>query len=169
MSAHIQLDFSAATTRRQLTDVTEAFSGASLELVELPGRCVVLKHLPPEGDWLTRATDGSGRVRRLWESGRLARIRPLVDHTIIDVRAVDGHDVVVMRDASGDLLPPRVRVSRATSRALLTRLATIQDACEGESGKAATDVTVGSRLMTAITMMARCRRRRRRGRRSRRR
>jgi hypothetical protein len=65
----------------------------------------------------------------------LARLRPLVDHTIIDVCAVDGHDVVVMRDASRDLLPPRVPISRATSRALLAGLATIDDACEGESGE----------------------------------
>jgi hypothetical protein len=132
----LSIDLSAATTRRQLTAVTEAFSGARLELVDLPGgRCVVLKHLPPEGDWLTRANDGSGRARWLWESGVLARLRPLVDHTIIDVCAVDGHDVVVMRDASRDLLPPRVPISRATSRALLAGLATIHDACEGESGE----------------------------------
>jgi hypothetical protein len=128
------VDLSAATARRQLTDVTEAFSGARVELVELPaGRSVVLKHLPSDGDWLTRATDGAGRVRRLWESGLLARIQPLVDHTIIDVRSFDGQDVVVMRDASGDLLPPRVPVSRATSRALLTGLANIHDAFEGTS------------------------------------
>jgi hypothetical protein len=119
MSAQAPVDLSAATAGRPLTDVTEAFSGARLELVELPdGRRIVLKHLPSEGDWLTRATDGSGRVRRLWESGLLARLRPLVDHTIIDVRSADGHDLVVMRDAAGDLLP---RGSQATSRALLTR------------------------------------------------
>jgi hypothetical protein len=117
-----------------LTDVAEAFSGARLELGELPdGRCVVLKHLPSEGDWLTRATDGAGRVRRLWESGRLARIRPVVDHTIIDVRGGDGHDVVVMRDARGELLPARVPVSRTTARTLLRGLAELHDACEGET------------------------------------
>ena len=44
-----------------------------------------------------------------------------------------GHDVVVMRDASGDLLPPRVPVSRTTSRALLTGLANVHDALEGKS------------------------------------
>lgn len=114
MSGQAPVDLSAATARQPLTEVTEAFSGARLELIDLPGgRRIVLKHLASEGDWLTRPTDGSGRVRRLWE---LARIRPLVDHTIIDVRAVGGHDVVVMRDASRDLLPPRVPVSRATAR-----------------------------------------------------
>jgi hypothetical protein len=131
------VDLSDAIARRPLTDVTEAFSGATLELVELPaGRGVVLKHLPSEGDWLTRATNGSGRVRRLWETGLLARLRPLVDHTVIDVRATAGHDVVVMRDARGDLLPPLLPISRATSRRLLAGLAAIHDAHEGEADEA---------------------------------
>jgi hypothetical protein len=134
MTAQATIDLSAATSRRPLTDATEAFSGATLELVELgAGSRLVLKHLPSEGDWLTRATDGLGRVRQLWESGLLARIRPHVDHTIIAVRRHDDHDLVIMRDASGDLLPPRAPVSRATSRALLTGLAAIHHALEGES------------------------------------
>jgi hypothetical protein len=117
-------------------NTTEAFSGATLELAALPaGGRVVLKHLPPDGDWLTRATGGEGRVRRLWESGLLARLGPAIDHTIIDVRTVDGHDVVVMRDASGDLLPPRAPVARATSRRLLSGLAAMHDECEHESGE----------------------------------
>lgn len=130
------VDLSTATARRALTDVTEAFSGARLELVDLPdGRCIVLKHLPVEGDWLTRATSGSGRARKLWDSGLLARIRPHVDHTIIDVRGVDGQEVVVMRDASDDLLPPRGPVSRGVARALLTGLSALHDACRHESGE----------------------------------
>jgi hypothetical protein len=40
-----------------------------------------------------------------------------------------------MRDARGDLLPPRVPVSRDTARALLIRLAAIHDASEGQSGE----------------------------------
>ena len=135
-TALVGVDLSAATARRPLTDATEAFSGASLELAELPdGRRLVLKHLPPCGDWLTRATGGSDHLRRLSESGLLDRIRSVVDHTIIDVRTVDDHDIVVMRDASGDLVRPRVPVSRATSRALLSGLATIHEAFGGESGQ----------------------------------
>jgi Phosphotransferase enzyme family len=130
------LDLSVIDSRQPLTDLAEAFSGATLELVELPdGSRVVLKHLPAEGDWLTRATDGAGRVRRLWESGLLARIRPLVDHTILDVRVADGHDVVVMRDARDDLLPPQIAVSREVVRGLLTRLSAVHEACMHESGE----------------------------------
>ena len=128
------IDLSTAIARRALTDVTEAFSGARLELAELPdGRRIVLKHLPAQGDWLTRATGGSDRVRRLWESGLLARIRPLVDHTIIDVGSVNGREVVVMRDATDDLLPARGTVSREVARELLTRLSALHEACRQES------------------------------------
>ena len=130
------LDLSGVSRRRPLTDLAEAFSGATLELIELrDGRRVVVKHLPAEGDWLTRATDGAGRLRRLWESGLLARIRPLVDHTILDVRVADGHDVVIMRDARDDLLPPRIAVSRAVMRGLLTKLSAVHEASTHESGE----------------------------------
>src|SRR5437764_3463029 len=54
------IELSTITTRQSRVGGIEAFSGARLELVELPtGRRVVLKHLPPPGDRLTRATDGS--------------------------------------------------------------------------------------------------------------
>src|SRR6266511_3523202 len=39
----------------------QAFSGARFEHVALAdGRRLVLKRLPPEGDWLTRVTGGAG-------------------------------------------------------------------------------------------------------------
>ncbi len=130
-------DLSDVRSRRPLTDLAEAFSGARLEVVELRGGGrVVLKHLPAAGDWLTRATGGAGRVRKLWESGLLDQIRPLVDHTILGVRVVDGHDVVVMRDARRDLLPPRVAVPREVTRELLTRLSALHEAPVHEAGEA---------------------------------
>ena len=117
MPSRSLVDLSVVNSRQPLTGLAEALSGATLELVELrSGQRVVLKHLPADGDWLTRATDGAGRVRKLWQSGLLTRIRPLVDHTILDVRVADGHDVVIMRDARDDLLPPQIAV-RAKSRA----------------------------------------------------
>jgi hypothetical protein len=124
---------------RPLTDVTEAFSGARLAEADLvDGRHVVLKYLPPNGDWLTRATDGAGRLRRLWEDGVLRRVEDAVDHTILDLRRVDGQDIVVMRDARDDLLPPKVTVSVETSRQLLTGLARMHELCR--------DLPAGDRL-----------------------
>jgi hypothetical protein len=59
----------------------------------------------------------------MWRSGLLHTIGAVVDHTILDVREVDGVDVVIMRDATDDLLPPAAPVSRDTSRQLLAGLA----------------------------------------------
>ena len=126
-------DRSAVVSRRPLGDLTAAYSGARLEEVVLDdGRRLVLKHLPSSGDWLTRATNGAGRLRTLWESGLLERARPLVDHTILDVVCEGGTDVVIMRDARAELLPPALPVARETSRSLLRRLAAMHDALAGE-------------------------------------
>lgn len=52
--------------RSPLGGVTEAFSGARLERVELTdGRRLIYKHLPVGGDWLTRVSGGADRLRRL--------------------------------------------------------------------------------------------------------
>src|SRR5262245_19392906 len=114
----------ASVVRREPIVCEEAFSGASLERVELAGgRRLVLKRLPPDGDWLTRATDGFGRARQLWEDGTLDRVAAVVDHAVVDMVTDAGADVVVMEDVGRALLPTRGRVTRAQSRALLTGLA----------------------------------------------
>jgi hypothetical protein len=127
------IDLSRAVARRPLTEAVESFSGATLELVEMPdGRRLVVKHLSVDGDFLTCVTSGRTRLRRMWTSGLLRRVGTIVDHTIIDVRDVDGQDIVIMRDATRDLLPPKVRVARSTSRDLLARLATMHETCADE-------------------------------------
>jgi hypothetical protein len=114
--------------RDPLEGIVEAYSAATLERVELAdGRRLVLKHLSPHGDWLTRASGGTDRVRRLWETGVLNRVGAVVDHTVVDVVQIDGHDVIVMRDASAELLPPGVPITRSTSRRLLAGLARLHD------------------------------------------
>src|SRR5438874_12483727 len=119
--------------RSPLEGIAEAYSGATLERVELvDGRCYVLKHLPAAGDWLTRASGGRDRVRRLWTSGVLDRVSPVVDHAIVDVIDDHGHDVVVMRDVSHELLAPDGPVSRATSVQLLAGLARLHDVGRAE-------------------------------------
>jgi hypothetical protein len=114
--------------REPLREIAEAYSDAALERVRLAdGRRLVLKHLPPQGDWLTRVSGGTNRARCLWESGLLGRLAAVVDHTVLDVVDVEHHDVVVMRDASSELLAPKIPVSRATSRRLLAGLAALHD------------------------------------------
>lgn len=116
-------------SRRPLDDTVEAYSSAILERVALrDGRRVIFKTLPAEGDWLTRVSGGTDRARRLWESGLLDRMSAVVDHTVIGVCEIDGHDVVVMRDVTPDLVPPRGPVSRLDSQRLLAGLAAFHEA-----------------------------------------
>jgi hypothetical protein len=94
------------------------------------GSKLVVKRLAPDGDWLTRATYDDGRLIRMWTSGLLDRIAAVADHTIVDVqRSSDVH--VVMRDATADLLPPRVHVSHDRSNEILRGLASLHEAFAG--------------------------------------
>jgi hypothetical protein len=114
--------------RSPLDGLVEAYSAATLERVETTdGQSFVLKHLSESGDWLTRASGGRDRVRQLWTSGVLDRVSAVVDHTIVDIVDDHGHDVVVMRDVSQQLLPATGSVSRATSRRLLSGLAALHE------------------------------------------
>ena len=122
--------------REPFSGGSQAYSGARLERALTPeGQRVVLKHLPADGDWLTRATDGHGRARRLWESGALDAVAGTMEHSVIDVCREDDHDVVVMADVSEVLLPPDARVARAEVECLLAGLARLhadfEDAAPG--------------------------------------
>ena len=114
--------------REPLDNLTEALSGARLERVALAdGRTLILKQLPADGGGSPQPK-GYRALAKALASGRPARVRPFVEHTIIDMQGVDGTDVVVMRDATEDLLPARVRIPRDTSRTLLARLAAFHEA-----------------------------------------
>lgn len=122
-------------------DVVEAYSGAWLERVELAdGRVAVVKHLPEEGDWLTRVTDGLGRTRALWHSGLLGRLEPAVEHGILDVtrhrdlgtgdHGIGDHDIVVMEDLAARLWPHSSKLDRRTVRGAMAALAALHDVGE---------------------------------------
>ena len=118
--------------RSQLTGAAEALSGARFERVVLgDGRRMVLKYLPPEGDWLTRLTAGASRLRLLWDSGTLAQVAATVDHTIVALVPSNGADVVVMRDVSDTLLATGTRVSLPQIRKLVAGLAELHRAWQG--------------------------------------
>jgi Phosphotransferase enzyme family len=120
--------------RSQLTGAAEALSGARFERVVLgDGRRMVLKYLPPEGDWLTRLTAGAGRLRLLWDSGTLAQVAVTVDHTIVALVPSNGADVVVMRDVSDTLLATGSRVSPPQIRKLVAGLAVLHRAWQGHA------------------------------------
>lgn len=110
----------------------EAHSGAWFERGQLAdGRAVVLKHLPPDGDWLTRAANGLGRAQELWTTGLLDRLAATVDHPILDVFHDNDHDVVVMEDVGVHLLPTGRAPTRSEFGAVLEGLAAMHAAWEG--------------------------------------
>lgn len=120
-------------SRAPLDGITEAYSTARLERATLSdGQQVVLKTLTAEGDWLTRVSGGTDRPRRLWDSGLFGRIGSVIDHTVIDIWEAGGRDVIVMRDASDELVPPRRPVTRQQSRKLLAGLAALHAAGRSE-------------------------------------
>lgn len=117
-----------------MNDAAEKFSGAPIErVVTTDGRRFIVKSLPPEGDWLTRGTDGLGRMRLLWDDGVLDRLPPVVDHATVSMVRSDGGDVVVMRDVSDALVPSSVAIPVGTAERLVQGLAAMHAAWEGFS------------------------------------
>ncbi|HLZ36924.1 MAG TPA: hypothetical protein VKP64_04030 [Mycobacteriales bacterium] len=108
-------------------------SGARLERVLLAdGQTLVVKHVDPRLDWITRATGDTGRVGRLWSCGALARAPAVIDHAMVAVEA-DGPDrwLVVMRDVSASLFPDGHRLSRAEGRRIAAAAAELHAAFRG--------------------------------------
>lgn len=109
-------------------------SGSNFEQAVMEdGRRVILKHLPAEGDWLTRFSGGEGRARSLWEGGVLDQVAVHADHAVIDVVEEDEHDVVVMHDIGASLLPGRTRLAPRAIDDLLRGLAHIHRDWEGSA------------------------------------
>jgi hypothetical protein len=125
-------DSSEVAERMVLAAAAEAYSGARFELVVLAdGRRLVHKHLPREGDWLTRLTAGDGRMRLLWDSGTLAQVGATVDHAVVAVVPCNGADVVVMRDVADVLIPSGTTVSSEVACRLLAGLGAFHQTWEG--------------------------------------
>jgi hypothetical protein len=107
-------------------------SGSTFEWAVLhDGRRVILKHLPAEGDWLTRFSGGAGRARALWDGGVLEHVGRRADHAVIGMLREDDHDVVVMRDVGTSLLPTRTRLAAPAIDDLLRGMAQIHRDWEG--------------------------------------
>lgn len=118
----------AKIARREPMESAEAMSAATIERVWLAdGQQLVYKHLPPAGDWLTRASGDRHRMRDLWESGALHRAGTVVDHAVVGMIEEPDHDVLVMRDVSEHLVGATGRVSRDVSRRMLAGLAALHD------------------------------------------
>jgi Phosphotransferase enzyme family len=112
--------------RREPLAAADGRSGSLLERVVLAGgEVLVVKHVRAASDWIVRATHDQGRVVELWSSGVLARVPAAIDHTILGVERDGAGWTVVMRDASADLVPDHVRLTRGDSRRVLRAAAAL--------------------------------------------
>ena len=95
----------ADSRRPWLPDDTR--SGARFERVVIDGEAYVLKYQDARDDWLLRATGDPGRCYvRLWESGLLDRLPPVLDHAVVAAEYDEANEVgmVLLRDVSDALL-----------------------------------------------------------------
>ena len=82
-------------------------SGARFERVLIDGESFVLKYQDPRDDWLLRATGDPGRCYvRLWESGLLGRLPPVIDHAVVAADFDGTVGRVLLRDVGAALLTP---------------------------------------------------------------
>ena len=82
-------------------------SGARFERVLIDGESFVLKYQDPKDDWLLRATGDPGRCYvRLWESGLLGRLPPVIDHAVVAADFDGTVGRVLLRDVGAALLTP---------------------------------------------------------------
>jgi aminoglycoside phosphotransferase (APT) family kinase protein len=108
-------------------------SGNSLERVVLAdGRRLVVKRVTGE-DWISRVTHDDGREVALWEQGVLARMPPEIDVAVLDAGRDGRAGWLLMRDVSGELLPPDHRLSREESARILAAAAALHRRFAGES------------------------------------
>jgi hypothetical protein len=118
------VDLLAQAERRIPWAPENSRSCARFERVVIAGEPYVLKYQDPRDDWLLRATgdDGHSYVR-LWESGLLDRLPPVLDHAVV-AAAYDGSvGMVLLRDVSQTLLVADAPFSTAQHERFLDHMA----------------------------------------------
>jgi hypothetical protein len=107
-------------------------SGARFERVVIGGERFVLKHQDPRDDWLLRAAGDTGRTYvRLWESGLLDRMPPVIDHAVVAAGFDGTEGLVLLRDVSAALLEPDVAFTPAQHTRYLEHMAALHAAFWG--------------------------------------
>jgi hypothetical protein len=109
-------------------------SGNRLERVTLrDGRELMLKRVSPEWDWLSRATNDTGRIVSMWADGVFDRLPPVIDHATVGVEAEDGAWSVFMSDVSHALVPDGHKLDRTGVQRVLAAMATLHKTFWGEA------------------------------------
>ena len=107
-------------------------SGARFERVVIEGEPFVLKYQDPRDDWLLRASGDPGLAYvRLWESGVLGRVPPVIDHAVV-AAAYDGEvGRVLLRDVGSSLLEPERPFTAAQHARYMEHMAALHAAFWG--------------------------------------
>jgi aminoglycoside phosphotransferase (APT) family kinase protein len=104
-------------------------SGNTIESVTLrDDRNLLVKRVSPEWDWMARETHDDGRLVAMWESGVLARVPEVIEHTIVGVERDGDAWNVFMRDVSDALTPHDARFDRAGVRRILSATRELHEA-----------------------------------------
>jgi hypothetical protein len=103
-------DLVAGATERAPLGGTDGKSGATLERVVIDGEPFVLKQLHVDHDWTMRGFgDLAARAVRLWTTGVLDAMPPVIDHAVVDAAIHLGRNgwggALLLRDVSADLIP----------------------------------------------------------------
>jgi hypothetical protein len=117
-------DLLAQAERRTPWAPEDSRSCARFERVVIAGEPYVLKYQDPRDDWLLRSAGDAGRSYvRLWESGLLDRLPPVLDHAVV-AAAYDGEvGMVLFRDVSEMLLVADAPFSAAQHARFLDHMA----------------------------------------------
>jgi hypothetical protein len=114
----------AQADRRTPWAPEDSRSCARFERVVIAGEPYVLKYQDPRDDWLLRSAGDDGRSYvRLWESGLLDRLPPVLDHAVVGA-AFDGSvGMVLLRDVSETLLVAEAPFSETQHARFLNHMA----------------------------------------------
>jgi len=116
---------------RQAWQPDDTKSGARFERVVIDGARYVVKYQDARDDWLLRASGDPGRrYVRLWESGLLDRLPPVLDHGVVAAAYDDVAEVgtVLFRDVSEALLETDTPFSPALHAQFMDHMAALHAA-----------------------------------------
>ena len=109
-------------------------SGARFERLIVDGARYVLKYQDPRDDVFLRAIGDPGRCYvRLWESGLLHRMPPVIDHAVVAAAYDDAAEVgmVLLRDVSDALLEQDARFTMEQHTRFMDHMAALHSAFWG--------------------------------------
>jgi Phosphotransferase enzyme family len=141
----------SAVERRPIGE-GQGYSGAKLErLVLANGTVLVVKRISQEYDLAMKLTHDTGRAARLWVSGVLDRLPPVIDHAVIAAWPDGDGWIIAMRDVSDALVPKDRVLSRAENYRIFEAVAAMYETFRGERIESLCTLTDRYALLSPVT------------------